>query len=213
MRVPALAMALLTLLLALAAACGGGEEPSPQATATPAARTPAPTQAAPATPTPRPVAPTATPAATPTATPAASPTAIAVKVFFSKRPDSENDPSKVFAVERVSPTLGVAKFAVQQLVAGPSAAEQAQGLFSEWTKLTLSGSSNCAGEDFTIAIQNQVATIKFCRQVQLLGVLSDARADSALKATLGQFPNVGKVVILDRNDRCLFDASGQDRCK
>lgn len=75
------------------------------------------------------------------------------------------------------------------------------------------GESNCAGEDFTTSIEDQVATIKFCREVFLIGSLADARGESELRATLTQFPTVSKVIILNREDRCLFDLSGLDLCE
>ena|SRR3990167_1783447 len=133
-----------------------------------------------------------------------------VKVFFSKHPESDNDPTKVFPLNRVSPDLGVAKYGLKQLIAGPTAEETAASYF---TQVKLSGESTCAGEDFTLNILNSIATLKFCRQFTSLGVVSDGQAKSEIEATLRQFSSISKVVVLSQDEHCLFDQSGQDLCK
>lgn len=134
-----------------------------------------------------------------------------VSVFFSKRPDSDNDPGKVFAVARTSPDLGVGTFAISELLKGPTETEKAQGYFT--TVRVRSGESNCGGEDFTLMIENGTATLRFCRQFDHLGVVADGQAESELKATLKQFSTVQKVVILNRDNNCEFDLSGMNLCK
>src|SRR2546430_2716395 len=52
-----------------------------------------------------------------------------VKVFFSKAPQSLNDPTAVFPVARVSTTIAVGSFAVQLLIAGPTLGEREIGYF------------------------------------------------------------------------------------
>jgi hypothetical protein len=198
----------LSLLLALApltfiAACSAtsaGEEPTTTAT----------------------IAPTATAAASPTSSGGGS--GIEVKVFFSKHPDSDNSVQAVFAVKRVSPTSGVATFAVQQLIAGPTASEKTQGYFTELTA-SLTGASNCGGADFQItlnthidthtgtpSIQTGAAVLKFCRATQLAGDLVGPRIRAELDATLKQFPTITKTQILTNTGHCFDDASGQDNC-
>src|SRR3954453_5343357 len=98
--------------------------------------------------------PTATLAAT--ATTAASPTTpggsgAEVKVFFSRHPETDGNVNAVFAVKRVSPDLQVATYATQQLIAGPTASEKAQGYFTELTA-SLTGASNCSGANFQITL-------------------------------------------------------------
>jgi hypothetical protein len=174
------------------AACGEGQEPT------------APTAAP---------SPTVSTAAPPVASPTAPAVSIPIKVFFSRRPESDEDPTRVFPVDRVSSSEAVARAAVEELIAGPTAAEQTQGYYSQFLAFEMTGESNCAGEDFTISIQDEVATIKFCRQVHLTGALADARAESELRATLMQFPSISRVIILNRDEHCLFDLSGLDLCK
>jgi hypothetical protein len=132
-----------------------------------------------------------------------------VKVYFSKKPDSDNDPSKVFAVSRTSPDAGVAKYSLNQLIAGPTASEKADGYYSE---IELSGSSNCEGGDFVLNISSGKATVRFCKTFKLFGVMSDARVQNQIETTLLQFSSVSKVAILGKDGYCLFDASGQNEC-
>jgi hypothetical protein len=166
-------------------------------------------------------APTATATTAPTAT--VAPTATSggpyhVRVYFSKNPDSYNDPSKVFPVDRYSPTLGVATYAIQQLIAGPTASEAASGYFSE-IHGKLSGPSNCGGADFKITLDHKgstsapgYATLQFCRATSLPGDLSGAYIKSEITATLKQFSNIQNVVILDAQGGCFDDLSGQNLC-
>lgn len=133
-----------------------------------------------------------------------------VKVYFSKTPMSTTDPSKTFAVNRVSPDLGVAKYVIGELIKGPTAGETALGYFS---KVKVSGTSNCGGASFTITISDaKKATLKFCKDFTSEGVVSDAQARSEIEASLTQFPTITKVVILDKDGNCLFDQSGLNNC-
>ncbi|NUW41078.1 GerMN domain-containing protein [Nonomuraea rhodomycinica] len=129
-----------------------------------------------------------------------------VKVYFSK---GHGIPGKVVAVTRKAPDRGVARFAVQQLIAGPTKAERRRGLHSELTG-KLRGRSTC-GADFTVAIRKGVATLRFCRTVVSDGVGGDARALYTIDRTLKQFAGVRDVISLDKKGRCLFDQSGTGR--
>lgn len=153
---------------------------------------------------------TVAPSPSPSPSGQASPQAVMVKVYFSKHPESDNDPSKTFALSRTAPDAGTGKFAVTQLLAGPTSAEAAAGYFTPG--LVLSGASTC-GADFKLAITGGRATLQFCRASSLKGVVADGQLESELKATLLQFPSVQKVEILNQAGNCLFDASGQNACK
>lgn len=140
-----------------------------------------------------------------------------VNVFFSRHPDSENNPASVFAVTRTSPTLGVATFAIKQLIAGPTAAERNGGLYTPLT-VSLTGPSSC-GADFTLALNTHAsrpepgtATLRFCRATQLAGDLTGAYIKAEINRTLLQFPSIKKVVILTSSGRCFDDLSGQNLC-
>jgi hypothetical protein len=160
---------------------------------------------------------TVTPAITPIPT-ATSGGGYSVDIYFSKQPDSYNDPNAVFPVLRLSPTSGVATYAIQQLIAGPTAAEKAQGYFTELSG-ALTGASNCGGDDFTITLnmrashpQTGAATLRFCRTLSLPGELSDARIKAEITQTLTQFSTITSVTIITREGHCFGDLSGQDKC-
>ncbi len=158
--------------------------------------------------------PTPTPTSTATAVPATStPTSYPIKVFFSRHPDSDNNPAAVFPVNRVSSTSGVGTYAIQQLIAGPTPAEAAAQYYTELTA-AIGGTSNCGGPDFKLTIDNtnHVATLRFCKPTSLPGDLSGPRIKAEIVATLTQFPNVTKVIILDNTGHCFDDLSGLDLC-
>jgi hypothetical protein len=200
-----LGMALATLLLGTAACNSMTTGPIPPATL-PVSATATGT-----------VPPTTLPVGTATPTPS-----IPVKTFFSKHPDSDTNPSKVFPVERTAHSLAVATFATQQLLAGPTAAEAASGLFTPFVGASgsvLSGSSTCGGPDFKITLDRKgsapepgTATLQFCRALNLSGVVTDAQMQAELSATLTQFGNIDKAVILTQDGHCFGDESGMDLC-
>ena len=152
-------------------------------------------------------------------------TSYLIKVFFSKAPDSlQTNSNAVFPVNRTSPTIAVATFSIQLLIAGPTLSEQQAGYFSELNTM-LSGPSNCTGAlpvggpDFVITLnkrgptpQTGTATIKFCRSLLSGGIGADARVQAEIAATLKQFSNIKEVVILTRDGHCFGDESGKDFC-
>jgi hypothetical protein len=141
-----------------------------------------------------------------------------VQVFFSKNPASYSDVNAVFPVQRAAPTANDATYAIQQLIAGPTAAERTAGYFTELTA-ALSGPSNCNGADFTLTLdmkgatpQPGTATLQFCRATTLPGDMSGPRIKAEITRTLTQFPSITAVVILGHDGHCFDDLSGADRC-
>lgn len=147
-----------------------------------------------------------------------------VKVFFSRSPASFNNSSAVYPVERTSPTIAVGTFSLQLLLAGPTLSEQQAGYFTELNTM-LSGPSNCSaplpvgGPDFTLTLNKKgpkpetgTATVQFCRSISSAGIGADARVTAEIDATLKQFPNIKKVVILTKDGHCFGDESGNDLC-
>ncbi|AFZ18910.1 GerMN domain-containing protein [Allocoleopsis franciscana] len=131
-----------------------------------------------------------------------------VKVFFPRNPKSNNNLNYVEPVIRTTRNQNLARFAVEQLIAGPTRAERQKG----WVPaIQLQGSSNC-GSDFKLSMSKGVAKLQFCRIMPSAGIGDDARATSSLTATLKQFTNVKSVIILDKNGNCLGDMSGDNRC-
>lgn len=206
-------LALGVVILALSA-CGG----STSGTGSPTATTTQATATLQATAQP-------TPGTTPQAT--TTPTSVSgylIKVYFSKTPESLQDFTAVFPVNRVSPTIAVATFSIQLLIAGPTLNERSAGYFSELNSI-LTGPSDCngsnptGGPDFTLALNTKgstteqgTATLQFCRLTQSPGVGTDARVITEITATLTQFSNIKKVVILTSAGHCFADMKGTDDC-
>ena len=148
-----------------------------------------------------------------------------IKVFFSQYPKSvTTDFNAVYAVDRTSPTIAVATFSLQLLIAGPTLSEQQAGYFTELNTM-LSGSSACTGSlpvggpDFTLTLnmrgpypETGTATVKFCRSILSGGIGADARVTAEIDATLKQFSNIKQVVILTVDGHCFGDESGKDFC-
>ncbi len=130
-----------------------------------------------------------------------------VKVFLPKQ-QSNNNFSYVEPVSRTTASQSLARFAVEQLIAGPTKDESQKGFVRA---IQLKGSSNCAS-DFNLSISNGTARVQLCRTIASAGVGDDARAKSSLTATLKQFSSVQSVIILDRNGNCFGDMSGENRC-
>jgi hypothetical protein len=153
----------------------------------------------------------------PTVTPTSA-GAYSVLVYLSKRPDSDSNPNAVFPVSRLSPTLGVATYAIEQLLTGPLPAEASAGYYTDFVG-ALSGPSNCGGPDFTIAPnmrgsvpEQGTVTLQFCRAVGIPGELAGFRMVAEVNATLQQFPNIKKDIILNENGHCFNDLRGGDTC-
>lgn len=148
------------------------------------------------------------------------PAGYAVKVFFSKHPASDNDPTAVFPLGRTSPTLGVATFALEELLKGPTQAERAQGYYSPFDG-QLALVSYCTGpfRDFDITLDHRgataepgTATVRFCRRVDIPGELAGPRMRATITATLTQFPNIKRVVVLNYQGTCFDDLRGDNAC-
>jgi hypothetical protein len=198
-----LLVALVTTALILSRVHLGGPQPAtpgPQHTTAPTTVTNQPTATVPAaTGTPKP---------------------IIVLVYFSRHPESDNDPTLVFPVQRVSPDLGVATFALKQLFLGPTADEQARGYYSEFVG-NLGAVNYCAdsSNDFVLSLNHRgttpetgTATVTLCRQVAVPGDLSGFRMTAMITRTLTQFPNITQVVILNSQGDCFNDLKGGNAC-
>lgn len=114
-----------------------------------------------------------------------------VKVFFG---NSIFDPevldcSKNFAVEKTIPkTVAVARAALEQLLAGPTNVEKAEGYFT---------SINPGVKIQSLIVANGVANVDFDEQLefQVGGSCRVAAIASQIRETLKQFPTVRDVVI------------------
>ncbi len=114
-------------------------------------------------------------------------------------------------VERSVPSADPVSGAVTALLAGPTAQEAQANVASRWSDV-LTGESNCDGADFTLAVTDGTATVQFCRSVLLAGVISDGIMIRQMEATLMQFSEITKVIILNVFGDCMFDLSDLNLC-
>src|SRR4029078_2820160 len=75
-----------------------------------------------------------------------------IAVYFSHHPETDEDFTTVQPVDRAAPDQGVARAALEFLIAGPTPAEQASGFFSELGAM-LHGASTCDGPDFALTVE------------------------------------------------------------
>jgi hypothetical protein len=167
--------------------------------------------------------------ATPTATPTVEKT-YHVKIYFSQtEAGTHSTQSRLSSaaiahpVERITTSNQPSVFALQQLVKGPTPAEQQEGYYSQVEK-SLSGPTICTTDasgnsDFTLMLNKKgtkdetgTATVKFCRTLTSAGVGTDASIRSEVEETLKQFSTIQKVVILTKDGHCFGDESGSDVC-
>ena len=113
-----------------------------------------------------------------------------LKIFFNNsKLDPEASCNKVFAVEReVAKTEAVARAALEQLLAGPSDAEKADGFFT---------SINPGVKIQKLTIENGVAKVDFDETLERAvgGSCRVAAIRAEITETLKQFPTVKSVVI------------------
>jgi hypothetical protein len=208
----------LSVTVLVAASCNGDDDGAATGTASPTGTSsPTATETPTATSTMAGAIPTATATVTVTSTATPSQTATAATevplvLQLSKHPESDDDPTVVFGVERVSPDSGVARFAIKELLQGPTAEEESGGLFSTWTSFGYGTDSDCGDDGFELALKNGVLTVRFCVTVVLLGSVADAQAATVMTETLTQFATIDHLVILNRENHCMFDLSGEDLC-
>jgi hypothetical protein len=114
------------------------------------------------------------------------------------------------SVNRQTTRTDVATFAMEQVIAGPTAQERANLSLRE--PIFLSGVSNCSGKDFTLSVSSGIATIRFCKPIVIHGDAEEWFFRAAVLNTLKQFPTVQKVKIYISDGSCWSDMSGQDIC-
>lgn len=128
-----------------------------------------------------------------------------VNIYFSKDPESYDDPEFTGFVRRMyEDDQNLVIFVINELIKGPSLTEQREdNLFSE---LELTGESNCGGDNYEYSILNSSLELQFCKEIISSGVLMDARIKSFIEKTLLELDLFDEVVLLDRNDNVLFSA-------
>jgi len=149
-----------------------------------------------------------------------------IKIYYSKTTlhGGQTGLNTAVPVERITNAIMIETYAMQQLVQGPTAAEQKEGYYSQLQR-SITGPSNCSkigstgNIDFILTLNRKgssvepgTATIKFCRRIATAGVVTDATINTEIVETLKQFNNIKKVVILTNEGHCFGDESGTDVC-
>jgi hypothetical protein len=132
-----------------------------------------------------------------------------VKVFFIKKSEIAPNPISLSFVERLTNRKDVVTFVIDELIKGPNTTEQSQKIY---TPIVLSGSSNCGNGDFSTIVSGDKITIKFCKALTTSNA-ENVNIKEVLETTLKQFSGIQKVVILNSNNTCFGDTTGQDLCK
>lgn len=164
---------------------------------------------------------TPTPTATTVPTTTNTPSPQTFKVFFAHHPETDNDPTAVFAVERPAPAgKDQAFYALQEMFKGPTTDERNNGFYSPFDG-AMGLISYCSGDfkDFTMAMDHRgnmpepgTMTVTFCRTIMPPGDLAGARMEAMIKATLLQFTEIKQVVILNHDGNCFNDLKGGNSC-
>jgi hypothetical protein len=143
---------------------------------------------------------------------------ITVKVYFSRHPESDNNPAAVYALNRIAPAgANLPVFAINELLTGPINSEEAKGYYSPFSGALTKGASTCSGasQDFQLVADHRgpkpglgAVTLRFCRPVLIAGELDDTRMTVAIQQTLLQFSQFKAVVILNSAGNCFADLRG-----
>jgi uncharacterized protein YxeA len=133
-----------------------------------------------------------------------------VKIFFLKKSENTIPPNTAIASERLTDRKDILNFSIEELIKGPSSAEQTQNIY---TPIKLTGSSNCGTGDFSLVLNGEKVTIKFCKAVTNATISDSDNLKEAVDLTLKQFTGVQKITILNNNNTCYGETTGQDLCK
>lgn len=131
-----------------------------------------------------------------------------VKVFFPNPSRNNTNLGYVEPVWRTTQRRDLSKFAIEQLIAGPTTNEIRLGFMKP---IQFSGASNCGG-NFTLSVSGGVARLRFCRDIPSAGIGDDARVQGSVQATLKQFSSIRSVIVLTKQGDCLGDMSGDNLC-
>lgn len=119
-----------------------------------------------------------------------------INVYFPIRPKSVSQFAYTESVERTTQRDDLARFAVEQLIDGPSPAEAEVGFYST---LVLEGESTCGGEDFILRIDETTknANLQFCKSINYRNRGDDERVQASLARTLTELPSISSLIISD----------------
>lgn len=160
---------------------------------------------------------------TPTTAATATQGIAVVKVYFARHPETDGNPATVLPVTRPSIEVSTqmrATAALREMLMGPNQSERLQGYYSPFDG-QLALQSVCPGEfrDFDVTLDHKgatpeqgTATVRFCRRVDVPGLMAGAIMSAMIANTMKQFPSVKKVVILNYLGACFNDLQGANAC-
>lgn len=158
-------------------------------------------------------APTPTPTiiATSTPTPENEMTEISVYLFSRKKFDAAGSTTFVTPVKRITNREDIGTFALEEVIKGPTKSEIGIGLeqsIGTGKFVEFKGTSTCNGKDLTLNVENEKATVQFCKQAFLSGDLSGSVLTQQFVETLKQFNTIKQVRILTQAGDCFDDMAG-----
>jgi hypothetical protein len=131
--------------------------------------------------------------------------------YFDEEQFNEPNSSEYLSrVERTTNRVDVATYTLEQIIDGPTAEEKSEyslnDSFGSDAFVKFLSESDCSGKDFSISIDNGLATVRFCRETQFLNDNSDLVLDQIVE-TLKQFSTIDSVTVLTSDGDC-FSAMG-----
>ncbi len=149
----------------------------------------------------------------PTSIPVPSLKTVKVYYFSGTQFNIPGNTNYLLAKERKSSRTDIATFALEEMIKGPSEAE-INGSDKLVNIVKLEGVSTCFGRDFTLSINNKVATLRFCKTIVKENDVYPIAFAQMIQNTLNQFPTITSVRIYEANGNCYNDTmSDINYCK
>lgn len=138
---------------------------------------------------------------------------IKVYLFDMTKFNTPDNTDYLTPVERSTDRSDIARFAIEQIILGPTEQEKKltlQPTFGKGASAEFASGSTCNGADFKVSIEKKLATVQFCRVTMLAGDMSGFIIAEQIATTLKQFDTVDKVTVLNNKGNCFSDLSGLD---
>lgn len=147
-----------------------------------------------------------------TSTSSSSVAAGALKQYFFKTSDDPMGVNPTATVRSTTETESLDKWiaAFTNVLNGPNAAEQANGLKRTWS---LTGDSTCPNSWWWMTWESgSKLYVKICKDQIGIGTGFDAELRKTLEFTAKEYFPSSTIVILNKNDQCFFNTSGLNQC-
>lgn len=132
----------------------------------------------------------------------AQPSAVSTAlVYFSKYSEDNNSTASASVERAVYQGQDPVAKVVEELIAGPSSAEKAEGYSGGFE---LKGDSNCNGQDFKVVTEENAIKLQFCRDYSNDGMAEEKLQREQIVKSLSGISGHPNVYILDKSGKCLF---------